>query len=131
MGTWGYGSHESDAVHNILDTFCAKNSYMGQKQADECMKTLWRLASKCRYPKRYNSDKHGVVIFILSIRGLRVPMDKLQEVLAIAKHRIKKGVIRYERWGEQSKRSLNVSVEMLEIKYALQHDGLGIKRKKK
>ena len=131
MGAWGYASFANDGVHNILDRFCEKSCYMGQKQADECMNTLWSMASKCRYPKRYNADKHGVVIFILSVRGLKVPIDKLEEVLAIAQHRIKKGVLRYERWGRPYLRSNNVAVELIELGYAIKNDGLGVKRTKR
>ena len=129
MCSWGYGSSENDGVHNILDMFCDKTSHMGQNQANECMDRLWSMASKCRVPKRYNADKHGVVIFILSIRGLKVPIDKLEEVKAIAKHRMKKGVIRYEQWGRPILRTNNVKVELIELGYAIKNDGLGIKRK--
>ncbi|MCK5613854.1 hypothetical protein KAR91_68960 [Candidatus Pacearchaeota archaeon] len=128
MGAWGYGSCDNDHVHNALDLFCEKSSHMGQRQASQCLESLWNVASKCRNQKRYNTIKHGVVMFILSSRGLKVPIDKLEEVLAIAKHRIKKGVIRYEGWKDQSRRNSNVAFELTEIGEAIKRGGQGRKR---
>ena len=55
---------------------------------------------------------------------------KREEVLKIAEHRKKKGVIRHEQWGRPHIRSNHVALELMEINYALNHDGLGVKRKK-
>lgn len=117
MGQWGLETSAGDSVHDLLQEIKVDVDSFTQKDVKPLLDYSWgeKWAT--------NRDKLGVVTHLLTL-ALKVPIDKLEEVLQYAKDELKPSVLRD--WSEGRKEM--VELEIADIEYALAHKGKGRKR---
>ena len=118
MGAWGSESCSNDYTWDYL---YAKNIHnMTQKECNESLKEVWN--SKVTYEE--GRLKLGVVVWILC-QANKVPIDKLEETLVIAKTLVTPKELGKSGYVDEDERKRCLENEIVLIEFALENGGRG------
>ncbi len=120
MGNWGYETFENDSVMDFLQEYPLNGDLdkMDQGMADLTLSDVWR--------KGDDFDKLGVVAWLVS-NEFAVDMEALKEALVIGGVQLSGDEL--PSWRDPLKREKAIKLEIEDIKFALENEGKGRKRK--